>query len=124
MGLKKEHHEQKKFIDRNTRPVQRLPARTNPTRISQRYLYFKFAHDRSAYLSSVRSVPELIRGNRNNVVSPDVSASGDWGIRVPKELPTNRGSTGSTDTIASASRTHTILLFCIMTKNVSTCPTK
>lgn len=38
--LKKEHHEQKKFIDRNTRPVQRLPARTNPTRISQRYLYF------------------------------------------------------------------------------------
>ena len=49
---------------------------------------------------------------------------GKWGIRVPKELPTNRGSTDSTDTIASASRTHTILLFCIMTKNVSTCPTK
>ena len=43
-------------------------------------------------------------------------------VYVHKEL--DRGSTDSTDTIASASRTHTILLFCIMTKNVSTCPTK
>ena len=51
---------------------------------------------------------------------------GKWGLGYPgsEGTPNKQGSTDSTDTIASASRTHTILLFCIMTKNVSTCPTK